>query len=293
MTIYTDLFNNLKIDLQKRMDAPFTYQTISKYHGYAKENFKSVQDALKHAKDYFNKYFDGGIKACIPYQEDWSIYTQDNTREYKSHVDYQITGRKYNHDITIKIIIVNDTEHLKKQLDELAKSYNDFINFNDNKLNNDYNLTGFIPYDTWHTASYSFASSGVKFINRETLEIKEVRYDWQDYEYNDASMRDEHDYYIEKLAHNINPFAKKFYNYSELLKAKKNNTISKGAIIEVVKGRKLPKGFTGVVKDFSDIHDCYNRYIGEYVHLEDGNRINKNNVIIKGFIENAELVKYL
>ena len=285
-----DLFNGLKAGIEIKINAPYTYYTQSKYTTYCKEQFKSIDDALNHAKEFLNNYFEGGILSCDLIDDDWGAYNKEGKKMH-DYVAYDIKGMKYNHTLSFKLFILNNTEDFKNDLENLINSYNDFINFNDDKLNKEYNLKGFIPCNSWHTASYSFASSGLYFINKDTLEVKGVCYDWQDYEYSDPSMRDEHDYYIERLG--VNKFASKLQEYAKLLEEQKNKNFCKGAIIEVIKGRKLPKGLTGVVKDTSFIHDCYKRCQGEYLHLTDGTRINKNNVILKGYVSTLELAKFV
>ena len=288
---YNDLFTGLKDCLINKIDNPYTYYTQSKYTTYCKEQFKSIDEAINHAKEFLNKYFETGILSCNKIDYEYDVY--NNHKKVNDFVCYEIKGIKYNHTIIFKVFVLNNSDDLKNDLKNLIQSYNDFINFNDDTLNNDYNLKDFIPCKDNHTASYSFSSSSLSFINKNTLEVRSINYDWQDYEYSDASMRDTHDYYIEKFSYNINNFAQKLYSYSKLLKAKGKRYMSAGAIVKVVKGRKVPKGTTGIIKGFQDITDCYRRYQGQYAIFEDGTKTNKNNLELIGFVSNKELARFI
>lgn len=53
--------------------------------------------------------------------------------------------------------------------------------------------------------------------------------------------------------------------------------IQVGDLVEVYKGRKVPKGYRGVVTKFSEWRDTYGRVRTTYVHFEDGQRTSISN----------------
>lgn len=56
-----------------------------------------------------------------------------------------------------------------------------------------------------------------------------------------------------------------------------NGVILVGDTMEVFKGRKLPKGYKGVVKEIKPFYDKYHRWQANYIYFEDGQRTNQNN----------------
>lgn len=59
-----------------------------------------------------------------------------------------------------------------------------------------------------------------------------------------------------------------------------NGVILNGDLVEVVKGRKLAKGYVGRVQVIKSICDRYGRWVADYAYFEDGNRTNINNLKI-------------
>ena len=52
-----------------------------------------------------------------------------------------------------------------------------------------------------------------------------------------------------------------------------------GDTVEVVKGRKIPIGYTGKVKQIKPIYDRYDRWVADYVYFEEyGKKTNITNV---------------
>lgn len=56
-----------------------------------------------------------------------------------------------------------------------------------------------------------------------------------------------------------------------------NGVILVGDTVEVFKGRKLPKGYKGIVKAIKPFRDCYGRWQADYIYFEDGQKTNYNN----------------
>lgn len=50
-----------------------------------------------------------------------------------------------------------------------------------------------------------------------------------------------------------------------------------GDKVEIFKGRKMPVGYTGIVKDIKPYKDRYGRTQAYYIYFEDGQRTNYNN----------------
>jgi len=57
----------------------------------------------------------------------------------------------------------------------------------------------------------------------------------------------------------------------------KNGVIQVNDIVEVFKGRKVPKGTISKVIEIKPYYDCYKRWQCDYVILENGQKTNKNN----------------
>lgn len=58
---------------------------------------------------------------------------------------------------------------------------------------------------------------------------------------------------------------------------KLHGIITVGLRAKVVKGRKVPIGYTGVVAKFRDAYDKYRRWVATYVVFEDGTSTNVDN----------------
>ena len=80
----------------------------------------------------------------------------------------------------------------------------------------------------------------------------------RDYDYDDGSRDNDDWYYAE-----IDETARKAYN-------RKLGVIEEGDTVTVVKGRKIPHGYTGVVQRLRPIRDMYRREIDTYVVFADG-----------------------
>lgn len=101
------------------------------------------------------------------------------------------------------------------------------------------------------------------FFNPITKEVKtEVL---RDYDYADCSRDNDELYYMP-----INEQAKRMYLHL-------NGVILVGDTVEVVKGRKMPIGYVGVVKAIYPYRDCYGRIRTQYLYFEDGQKTNVDN----------------
>ncbi len=56
-----------------------------------------------------------------------------------------------------------------------------------------------------------------------------------------------------------------------------NGEILIGDTVEVVKGRKIPIGYTGIVENIKPFYDRYGRWQANYIHFADGKRTNYDN----------------
>ena len=119
---------------------------------------------------------------------------------------------------------------------------------------------------------YKVEQSGGSFVtaalfNPVTLEedVEVVR----DYDYADCSRDNDELYYME-----IHKEAERVWKHH-------HGQVLVGDVVEVVKGRKLPIGYTGVVKKVSPIYDRFGRWCADYVYFEEyGKRTNVTNVKI-------------
>lgn len=102
-----------------------------------------------------------------------------------------------------------------------------------------------------------------KFFNPTTGEEKSVLL--RDYDYADGSRDNDELYYLP-----IDEEARTIWRH-------KHNIIEVGDVVEVVKGRKLPIGKVGRVKDIKPYKDRYGRTQTEYVYFEDGERTSIDN----------------
>lgn len=56
--------------------------------------------------------------------------------------------------------------------------------------------------------------------------------------------------------------------------------ITDGLVAKVVKGRKVPVGFTGTVARVRKVYDRYDRWVANYAVFEDGTSTNVNNCVL-------------
>ena len=61
---------------------------------------------------------------------------------------------------------------------------------------------------------------------------------------------------------------------------KKCNKIDAGLVVKVVKGRKVPIGYTGLVVRIRKVYDRYDRWVANYVVFEDGTSTNITNCVL-------------
>ena len=59
-----------------------------------------------------------------------------------------------------------------------------------------------------------------------------------------------------------------------------NGRILERDIVKVVKGRKMPVGYIGTVKEIKPYYDRYKRWQANYVYFADGQRTNINNCVL-------------
>lgn len=109
--------------------------------------------------------------------------------------------------------------------------------------------------------------------NTDTKEYKSVIVDDTDYNYGDGMIdRNLNLDELEALKFmKIDIEAVRQYN-------KDNNIIDIGSVIEVVKGRKYPKGTIGTVTKITAYKDKYNRYVTDYLFTDSGIKIDIKNV---------------
>lgn len=60
-----------------------------------------------------------------------------------------------------------------------------------------------------------------------------------------------------------------------------NGIIVEGDTVEVIKGRKIPIGYIGIVKEIKPFRDKYGRWQADYIYFTDGKKTNYNNCILK------------
>lgn len=88
----------------------------------------------------------------------------------------------------------------------------------------------------------------------------------RDYDYSDASRDNDYLYNMPIDNQALREY-KKF-----------KGIIQEGDTVKVVKGRTLPKGYTGVVQSIYQFKDRFGRTVADYIRFENGDRININNV---------------
>ncbi len=90
----------------------------------------------------------------------------------------------------------------------------------------------------------------------------------RDYDYADCSRDDDYLYHME-----IDEEARRdYYHYK--------GVILKGDTAKVVKGRKVPIGTIGVVKDKLEITNRYGKWVATYVLFENGMKTNIDNCVL-------------
>ena len=67
---------------------------------------------------------------------------------------------------------------------------------------------------------------------------------------------------------------------ARIARAKKFGYIIEGLMAKVVKGRKVPIGFTGKVVKIRRVYDRYDRWVANYVVFEDGTSTNIDNCVL-------------
>ena len=113
------------------------------------------------------------------------------------------------------------------------------------------------------------------FYNAETKETIHIITDDKEYGYREGLTSQEFTWeeldLIEKME--IDQETLKIYNYD-------NNIICEGQIVEVVKGRKIPKGYIGEIKKIYPYMDKYGRVQNYIAYFKDGNKTNIDNLKI-------------
>lgn len=90
----------------------------------------------------------------------------------------------------------------------------------------------------------------------------------RDYDYGDC--RNDDDYWYNALIDND---ARREW-------CRRNGRITDGLTAKVVKGRKVPIGYTGKVDRIRKVYDRYNRWVANYVVFEDGTSTNIDNCVL-------------
>ena len=67
---------------------------------------------------------------------------------------------------------------------------------------------------------------------------------------------------------------------AHMMWARKNGVIIPGLRAKVVKGRKVPIGFSGLVMKIRKVYDRYDRWVANYVVFEDGTSTNIDNCVL-------------
>ena len=113
------------------------------------------------------------------------------------------------------------------------------------------------------------------FYNAETKETIHIITDDKEYGYRKGMTSQDFTWeeldIIEKMP--IDGETLKIYNYD-------NNIICEGQLVEVVKGRKLPIGYKGIIKKIYPYKDKYGRVQSYTAYFEDGNKTNIDNLKI-------------
>lgn len=103
------------------------------------------------------------------------------------------------------------------------------------------------------------------FFNPDTMEhFSKIVWDID----NDRLLDDEEIQVLRFLP--INETVKKIYMHHK-------DIILEGDTVEVFKGRKIPIGYTGIVKSIKPFYDRYGRWQADYIYFADGQKTNYNN----------------
>ena len=113
------------------------------------------------------------------------------------------------------------------------------------------------------------------FYNAKTKHLLHIITDDKEYGYREGLTSQEFTWeeldLIEKTP--INKEALKIYNFD-------NNIIMEGQLVEVVKGRKMPIGYKGIIKKIYPYKDRYGRVQIYTAYFEDGQKTNIDNLKI-------------
>lgn len=117
----------------------------------------------------------------------------------------------------------------------------------------------------------------VRMWNQETDELRRIVVDDYAYQYPDGPFMTEaiEDYGLDELEHirdaPVDGNALRSYNV-------RHGIVFEGALIGVVRGRKVPIGTTGAVTRIRKVHDRYGRHVATYADLmeENGARYSTN-----------------
>ena len=124
------------------------------------------------------------------------------------------------------------------------------------------NVSGYLMADGWRKISVDHGSyEHAHLFNINTHATASVCV----YDYDDPRNEDEFWYNAP-----IDEDAKIAYN-------KLHGIVTVGLPAKVVKGRKVPIGFTGKVARFRDVYDRYHRWVATYAVFEDGTSTNVDN----------------
>ena len=124
----------------------------------------------------------------------------------------------------------------------------------------------------WKDGFYKVGESGGSYVtalfwNPITKETKSMCV--RDYDYSDCSRDNDELYYLE-----INEeIRKEYFTWA----AHEAGAVVVGDYIEVYKGRKVPVGTRGFVKEVKAYTDRYGRWIADYVYLDNGMKTNMKN----------------
>ena len=133
------------------------------------------------------------------------------------------------------------------------------------KMNN----TSILPVDMEGWAK--IAQDGGTFVTGKfwNSQLKEtVSLVLRDYDYGDCSRDNDYLYYMRVDEEAVRDY-KRF-----------KGIVQDGDTVKVIKGRTLPKGFTGTVKEIYPVNDRYGRLVAYYARFTTGEKINVTNVEI-------------
>lgn len=135
-------------------------------------------------------------------------------------------------------------------------------------------LNGFVKVNDYQDGSFK----KVELWNPATKEFKRVIVDDMEYQYGEGPFVAREYIGADRWARfDGSKEIEKAYNEWHYAECLKRGEIIEGMTIEVFKGRKYPKGTTGEVKSIYEVHDCYGRWVADYILTTDGKRIPKQN----------------